>query len=112
LTSRHHPAKNQYYLQLATPDQRAALMLSKHLKRKWQQILSASDDSTAKLATTVSLLSTTMSNAISLEDITRSEIHGFTLRGKKRQFWISQFSAVERVEYSTKIELKKKRLQV
>jgi hypothetical protein len=36
-------------------------MLSKHLKRKWQQILSASDDSTAKLATTVSLLSTTMS---------------------------------------------------
>jgi hypothetical protein len=55
-------------------------------------IASTRDDLTAKLATTVSLLSTTMSNAIYLED-TRSLLWKMKSLEAKSDSWISPFSA-------------------
>jgi hypothetical protein len=77
-------------------------MLSKHLKQKLATISSARDDLTAKLATTVSLLSTTMSNAISVEDTISSLEDEIRLQDQKPMdslseatpdSWISPFPA-------------------
>jgi ABC-type proline/glycine betaine transport system ATPase subunit len=74
----------------------------KTLETEMETISSARDDLTAKLTTTISLLSTTMSNAISLDDKISSLADEMRVQDQKSMdslieaksdSWISPFSA-------------------